>query len=152
MSLAVTGVLRALVQAANPAPPPIVATLPELDTRLTGTSDTQRQVLRDLMKDELVPLLAQLQVAPFNFDTAKFAKLQANQSSVAFTPPPLNSIIGKTSGGEPFTATFAQLDHKLARYGIKNESGTVVKLDLRAASRNLADYRDNQGQAWSYPA
>ena len=141
MSAAVAGVLRALVQAAVPAPPPIVADVAALDAKLTADTNTQKIVLRALMTTELDPLLTELQKpATYNFNVSKVATLQTPQAQVN-APVPANDLPN---------AKYKQLDHKLAQFDILLNK-KLVTLDIRNASRILGDFRNDPGRSWSFP-
>src|SRR3954470_20491899 len=96
MTAAVTGVLTALIEATNPEPPPIVPDVNELDARLTSNNATQRQEIKTLIQQELVPTLATLQGSNYNFDTAHIAKLQTPQALVTPAAVAFNSLDGST--------------------------------------------------------
>jgi hypothetical protein len=129
MTAAVTGVLRALVQATNPKAPPLIPDQSDLDARLTTNPATRRQALEGMMMT-LVPVRNKL-VGQYNFSPAKIASLQRHPSAVVWPEPPNPTNLDD----KPYT----RMDHKLGR---------VFGIDLAAGERAVSDY-DADEASWA---
>jgi hypothetical protein len=127
-------VLGAIPAAAKPKPTPIVAADAELDARLTNSANTQRQVIRDFIATELLPIQAALE-DPVQFDFAgRIGKLQRDPDDITWSAPAANIL----PNAEP-----ARMDHKLGRFH---------QFSIRNAARIVSDYQNDPGHSWSFPA
>jgi len=129
MTAAVTGVLRALIEAANPKPLEIIADNAKLNAKLTNNSTTQRQVLKNLIEE--IVILAETLENDYQFTPAKLQALQRDPSLVPWTPPAANTLP---------KATPERPDHKLGRF---------FQFDIHNGLTIVQDFRTQN--SWSYP-